>query len=106
MSLLKKGNEVKSVLRGVMNPSRESPANAASSTGSLQLTAAAMSPAGYAAPADIQVAPAVRSTIAAIANQVLRDPVLLRQISDRVYELLLDDLRQQRDRSCKQGGWF
>jgi len=32
------------------------------------------------------------------AQQVLQDPILLRQLCDRVYELLQEDVRNQRDR--------
>lgn len=40
-----------------------------------------------------------RSKIDRIAKQILDDPILLRKLSDRVYELMLEDWRNQRDRS-------
>ncbi|MBD1867180.1 hypothetical protein H6F95_07655 [Cyanobacteria bacterium FACHB-471] len=36
--------------------------------------------------------------VSKLAKQVLRDPVLLQKLSDRVYEIMLQDLRNQRDR--------
>lgn len=37
--------------------------------------------------------------LADIAEAALKDPVLMRQIGDRVYELLQEDMRAQRDRN-------
>ncbi|NJL20942.1 MAG: hypothetical protein HC895_09185 [Leptolyngbyaceae cyanobacterium SM1_3_5] len=34
-----------------------------------------------------------------LAEQLLNDPILLRQLSDRVYQLMAEELRNQRDRS-------
>ncbi len=34
-----------------------------------------------------------------LIDRLLRDPLLLRKLSDKVYELMVEDLRQQRDRS-------
>ena len=34
-----------------------------------------------------------------VAAKILEDPLHLRLVSDRVYELLLNDLRQQKERS-------
>ncbi|MBP0000768.1 MAG: hypothetical protein J7641_17515 [Cyanobacteria bacterium SID2] len=31
-------------------------------------------------------------------EQILKDPILLRKLSDRVYELFVEDLQNQRDR--------
>lgn len=36
--------------------------------------------------------------ITKLAEQVLNEPILLRQLSDRVYELMAEDIRNQRDR--------
>jgi len=36
--------------------------------------------------------------VSKLADKVLHDPLLLRMLSDRVYELMLEDLRNQRDR--------
>ena len=33
-----------------------------------------------------------------LSEKILNDPVLLRQLSDRVYELMREELRNQRDR--------
>lgn len=33
-----------------------------------------------------------------LAKQILNDPILLRKLSDRVYELMLEDWRNRRDR--------
>jgi hypothetical protein len=64
-------------------------------------------PVGYAAPASIQTrhGQATGGISAALASQVLRDPLLMRRLSDRVYELLLNDLRYQRERSGNFGGY-
>lgn len=37
----------------------------------------------------------------ALIDKILQDPLLLRRLSERVYQLLLDDLYLQRDRSPK-----
>jgi len=34
-------------------------------------------------------------------NKILQEPLLLRRLSDQVYQLLLDDLYRQRDRFPK-----
>lgn len=34
-----------------------------------------------------------------LIDQILQDPLLLRKLSDRVYQLLLEDLYHQRDRN-------
>jgi hypothetical protein len=33
-----------------------------------------------------------------LAEQVLQDPILLRKLSDRVYELMVEEIRNHRDR--------
>ena len=38
--------------------------------------------------------------ITKLAEQVLRDPMLLRQLSDRVYALMTAELRDQRERTA------
>jgi hypothetical protein len=43
--------------------------------------------------------------IAELAAQILRDPVQARRLSDRVYELMQQDLRIQQERS-RGGGRF
>jgi hypothetical protein len=37
--------------------------------------------------------------------EILRDPAVLQALSDRVYELLLEDLRIQKERNRNYGGW-
>lgn len=39
-----------------------------------------------------------------LVEKVMLDPILLRKLSNRVYELMLEDLRNQRDRSCNYKG--
>jgi hypothetical protein len=38
-----------------------------------------------------------------LATKILEDPLLQRKLSDRVYELLLEDLRIQKERSRNYG---
>ncbi|MBD1934130.1 MULTISPECIES: hypothetical protein [Cyanophyceae] len=40
-----------------------------------------------------------RSALSKTAAKVLQDPLLLRQLSDQVYKLMIEDLRRQRERS-------
>lgn len=42
--------------------------------------------------------------ISQLVEKVMLDPILLRRLSNRVYELMLEDLRNQRDRSCNYKG--
>ncbi|MGA9377468.1 MAG: hypothetical protein WBV73_01600 [Phormidium sp.] len=44
-----------------------------------------------------------QATMSQLAKQVLEDPLLLRQLSDRIYELMQTDLRLQRERSRNYG---
>ncbi len=37
--------------------------------------------------------------ISKLIDKVLRDPLLMRKMSEKVYQLMVEDLRQQRDRS-------
>ena len=37
-------------------------------------------------------------------NEILRDPAMLQALSERVYELLLEDLRIQKERNRNYGG--
>lgn len=39
-----------------------------------------------------------------LAEKVLKSPRLLRRLSDRVYELLQEDIRNQRDRARNSSG--
>lgn len=38
--------------------------------------------------------------------EILRDSAMLQALSERVYELLLEDLRIQRERNRNYGGWY
>lgn len=73
----------------------------------LQPIGSSTRPAGYAAPGLVPSNDQDNQTaVSKIAAKVLRDPLLLRQLSDRVYELMLEDLRRQRERSRNYGGYF
>lgn len=63
-------------------------------------------PSGYNAPANFQrnCKQDELEAIAKTAGDVLRDPILLRTLSDRVYELMRDDLRMQQERNGIYGG--
>lgn len=58
-------------------------------------------PAGYGAPAIVQrtCTQGEIEAIAQTAETVLRDPILLRMLADRVYQLMRDDLRMQQERN-------
>ncbi|MEM0979085.1 MAG: hypothetical protein AAGH78_02315 [Cyanobacteria bacterium P01_H01_bin.58] len=72
---------------------------------------------GQGVAASVQGASALRSTLtdfaasgqeeagalAGVAQQVLEDPVALQQLSDRVFELLAQDIRLQRERGHTYG---
>lgn len=73
--------------------------------GTLKPLGTPASPAGFAAPASIQMRHESQPS-AALASRVLRDPLLLRRVSDRVYELFLEDMRLQHDRSRGYGGRY
>lgn len=55
--------------------------------------------AGYAVPA----ATSDSTKAAAAARKYLNDPLALSRLTDRVYELLLEDLRSQRERVRNYG---
>ena len=40
-----------------------------------------------------------KDEMAQLIDKVLVDPILMRKLSDRVYELILEDLRNTRDRA-------
>jgi hypothetical protein len=42
--------------------------------------------------------PKERAELAKFASKVLQEPLQIRLLSDRVYELLTDELRQQKER--------
>lgn len=63
------------------------------------------SAAGYTAPALVQSdRPEDLMQSAQFATKVLQNPLLLKQLSDRVYELMEKDLQYQRERSQSYGG--
>jgi hypothetical protein len=41
-----------------------------------------------------------------LLKRILRDPILMEKLSDRVYELLRDDLQRQRERNYGYGRRF
>ncbi|MBD2123530.1 hypothetical protein [Trichocoleus sp. FACHB-262] len=61
----------------------------------------AVSPAAYAAPAQFLDLPQPEdlAMLSQIAAELLPDPLAVQQLSERVFELLQQDLRQQRERS-------
>jgi hypothetical protein len=50
--------------------------------------------------------PLGRAVSETVLTQILHDPLLLQQLSGRIYELLQEDLRQQSERSRGYGGRF
>ena len=63
--------------------------------------------AGYAAPRfQSSDSPIDQATLSKLATKVLRDPLLLHNLSDRVYELMQLDLQQQRERIGGYGSWY
>lgn len=65
-------------------------------------------PAGYAAPDFVQRQgkTADLAKISKAASAVLQNPLRMRLLSDRVYELMQEDLRRQQERSGNSGGSF
>lgn len=45
-----------------------------------------------------------KDELAQLIDKVILDPILLRKLSDRVYELMLEDLRNTRDRTGNYRG--
>ena len=58
-------------------------------------------PAGFAASSSIQSEGQEmgQAALSEMASTAIQDPLLLRRLSDRVYELMLEDLRYQQERS-------
>ncbi len=69
------------------------------------LLPAAVRPAGYASPASfLEFAhPKDRDMLLQLAAQLLSDPLAVQRLSDRVVELLQQDLRLQRERNFGYG---
>ncbi|PZV14281.1 MAG: hypothetical protein DCF22_09165 [Leptolyngbya sp.] len=65
----------------------------------------AVRPAGYAAPARfLQLThPEDLALLSELAGQLLQDPLAVRRLSDRVVELLHQDLMQQQERNHGYG---
>lgn len=64
-------------------------------------------PAGYAALGfDTSDDNSDSTTLAELAAKVLEEPLLMQQLSDRVYELMQEDLRQQQERRRNYGRSF
>lgn len=65
----------------------------------------AISPGEYAAPARFLDLPQSDDLVmlSQLAAQLLQDPLAMQQLSDRVVELLQQDLRRQRERSREYG---
>jgi hypothetical protein len=38
-------------------------------------------------------------SLSKIAEKILQDPILLRRLNDRIYNIFLDEMRQARDRN-------
>ena len=47
-----------------------------------------------------------RATLSQLAAKVMEDPLLLQLLSEQVYDLMLSDLEQQRERSRTYGRLF
>ncbi len=45
-----------------------------------------------------------KDEMAQLIDKVILDPILMRKLSDRVYELMLEDLRNTRDRAGNYRG--
>jgi hypothetical protein len=64
-------------------------------------------PAGYAAPLSVLQSDrqkADQTRLSQVAAKVLQDPLLMMKLCDRVYQLMGEDLRYQRERSRNYGG--
>lgn len=57
-------------------------------------------PSGFSAPAQVQssLSRQQQEQMAQVANDLLRDPMLLTQFCDRIYDLMQTDLQQQQER--------
>lgn len=47
-----------------------------------------------------------RQELSQLAEEILKDPVLVMRLGDRIYELMAQDLRNQKERNRNYGGWF
>ena len=65
------------------------------------------SPAGFIAPAKIQtnLSNLEFQNISQAAAKILKNPLEVQQLADKVYELMKADLQAQRDRTGNYRGW-
>lgn len=67
---------------------------------------------GYTASAQIQTNRKNNDTeanfqaLSLAADEIIKNPVKMRMLADRVYQLMLEDLQNQRERSRNYGGLF
>jgi hypothetical protein len=62
-------------------------------------------PAGYVTPARFQIQDQQNfAKIQALAAKVLDDPLLQRELCDRIYQIMLEDMSLQRERTRNYGG--
>lgn len=59
-------------------------------------------PVGYSIPAKYQSS---EVSLTPLIEKALQDHILLHQLCDRVYQLMIADLEQQQDRSRNYRGW-
>ncbi|MEO1128067.1 MAG: hypothetical protein AAFX95_28870 [Cyanobacteria bacterium J06639_16] len=67
-------------------------------------TAPASTPAGFMAPIPIQSDREALPQLSQIAALMLDDPLQVQRLTERVYQLMQDDLRLQRERQGYYGG--
>lgn len=92
----------------MVNPSKTVATTGSDIEHSLKLNSDIACPAGFAAPPFIQLKyqQEKHGALLKTAKKVMEDPLLLRKVSDRVYELMLADLRYQRERNRNYGRGF
>ncbi|MEO1427803.1 MAG: hypothetical protein AAFV71_01810 [Cyanobacteria bacterium J06633_8] len=63
-------------------------------------------PAGYVAPAAIlcELKTDELGEISQLAGEIMQNPLMMRSLSDRVYQLMLEDLHNQQQRRINYGG--
>ena len=63
-------------------------------------------PSGYTASAQIQTNRQSFTELSKSAARIKEDPLKVQQLADRVYQLMLEDLHQQKQRNSNYGGSF
>ena len=65
------------------------------------------SPAGFVAPANVQTNLDRQDfeAISQAASKILENPLEVRQLAERIYQLMQEDVRLQRDRSGNYQSW-